>query len=176
LGNIGIQGYCSLVDNQQPFELPASYCSFTAHTLTITDIIVGLGPFPLCRIMSSSLDSSVKVGDQAKFPRRKLLNWLQVWDLKSKSILSTFAFPSPITTIAWDRTERVFFAASPKGSVHRVNLFRKRQDRMQVFAMEALGGGAANGEHVQISTLDGETTRLISIGCVNYQLPHLSKT
>jgi len=137
----------SLVDNQLSFEIPSPYCSFTAHTLTITDIIVGLGTFPLCRIMSSSLDSSVKV-----------------WDLKSKSILSTFSFPSPITTLAWDRTERIFFASSLKGNVHRINLYRKRQDRIQTLALEAVGGGAANGEHVQIATLDGETARLISVG------------
>jgi len=137
----------SLVDNQLSFEIPSPYCSFSAHTLTITDIIIGLGTFPLCRIMSSSLDSSVKI-----------------WDLKSKSILSTFSFPSPIATLAWDRTERVFFASSLKGNIHRMNLYRKRQDRIQTLAMEAVGGGAANGELIQIATLDGETSRLISVG------------
>jgi len=45
-----------------------------------------------------------------------------------------------------------------------MNLYRKRQDRIQTLAMEAVGGGAANGEHIQIATLDGETSRLISVG------------
>jgi len=145
MGSRGAQS--SLVDNQIQSEIPSPYCSFTAHTLTITDLVVGFGPFPLCRLMSSSHDSTVKV-----------------WDLNSRTILSTFLFPAPINCLAWERTERIFFASSQKGDVYRVNLYRKRQDHLQVSVMEAIGGGASLGEQIQIASLDGETTRLIPVG------------
>ena len=64
--------------------------------------------------------------------------------------------------------ERVFFAASPKGDIYRINLYRKRKDQVQtaIAAMEAIGGGAANGEQIQITGLDAESSRLIPIGYV----------
>jgi len=160
-----IQASYSLVDNEIPFEIPSPYCSFTAHTLTVTDLVVGFGLFPTCRVMSSSLDCTVKVTIPFIFIIHPLKPF-QVWDVQSHSILSTFVFPAPIICLAWDRTERLFFAASHKSSIYKINLYQKKKDGLQsaVAAMEALGGRAASGEQIQISTLDAETSRLIPIG------------
>lgn len=56
-----IQAIPSLVDNQTSFDIPEPYCSFSGHTLAVSDAVVGFGKFPSCRIISASLDCSVKV-------------------------------------------------------------------------------------------------------------------
>ncbi len=64
-------------------------------------------------ILSSSADSTVKM-----------------WDLRTRSLLSTFIFEQPIHRVVLDCTERFFFAATSPGSgenaVYRIDLFRKR--------------------------------------------------
>ena len=50
-----------LVSNEFQAELPVPYCSLSDHTLPVTDIICGVGAFPKCRILTSSIDHSVKV-------------------------------------------------------------------------------------------------------------------
>lgn len=50
-----------LVDDTVQNELPTPYYSLSDHTLPVTDIAVGVGRFPKCRILTSSLDHSVKV-------------------------------------------------------------------------------------------------------------------
>lgn len=47
--------------NASPMNPPAPFATLSDHTLPVTDICVGLGPFPQCRIMTASLDSTVKV-------------------------------------------------------------------------------------------------------------------
>lgn len=47
--------------NATPMNPPAPYATLSDHTLPITDICVGLGSFPHCRVMTSSMDSTVKV-------------------------------------------------------------------------------------------------------------------
>jgi len=44
-------------------------------------------------------------------------------------------FPQVISTLAWDITERLFFAASADGTIYQMNLFRER---------EAIGGGGVS--------------------------------
>ncbi|KAH9002183.1 WD40 repeat-like protein [Lactarius deliciosus] len=39
---------------------PTSLCTLSDHTLPITDIACGFGPFPSCRVLSASTDHSVK--------------------------------------------------------------------------------------------------------------------
>lgn len=50
-----------LLDDEVQNELPSPYCTLSDHTLPITDIICGVGPFPTCRALTSSVDHSVKV-------------------------------------------------------------------------------------------------------------------
>jgi hypothetical protein len=50
-----------LLDEDLQAEIPAPYCSFTEHTLPVTDVSCGIGLFPSCRIFTASLDHSVKV-------------------------------------------------------------------------------------------------------------------
>ena len=135
-----------LVDNDLQNELAAPFCTLSDHTLPITDIVCSFGAFPTTRVLTSSLDHSVKV-----------------WDISAQTLLSTFTFPKAITTIAWDAAERMFFAASTDGSVHQINLFSRREDR---FALAVGGGGAADPIRVgEESASTGPTgKRLISVG------------
>lgn len=47
--------------NASPMNPPAPFATLSDHTLPVTDICIGLGPFPQCRIITASLDSTVKV-------------------------------------------------------------------------------------------------------------------
>ncbi|KAL0064415.1 Pre-rRNA-processing protein ipi3 [Marasmius tenuissimus] len=62
-------------------------------------------------------------------------------------------FPQVISTLAWDVTERLFFAASADGSIHQMNLFRER---------EAIGGGGVSD--VIRATDETRKERLINVG------------
>ncbi|KAI9064113.1 WD40 repeat-like protein [Trametes sanguinea] len=137
-----------LVDETLQNELPTPYCSFTDHTLPVTDILCGVGPFPSCRILTASVDHTVKL-----------------WDPASKTLLTTFYFPRPITCITWDPTERLFFAASADGSIHQVNMFRQREDKFSRAAMEAVGGAGVS-DIIRINEIDPKDAkkRLISVG------------
>lgn len=93
---------------------PTPYCTLADHTLAITDLHISSGRFPhQVTILSSSSDKSVKL-----------------WDLRTRSLLSSLVFEQPIHRVALDCTERFFFAAtSPTSSanlVYRIDLFRKR--------------------------------------------------
>ncbi|BGP27579.1 pre-rRNA-processing protein IPI3 [Rhodotorula toruloides] len=132
--------------NASPMNPPTPYATLSDHTLPVTDVCVGLGSFPRCRVMSASLDSTVKIWDISTSPA---------------SLLSTFSFPHPITHIAFDSLERYFFAAGPAssspssattpssnaeapaagGRVVRVNLYRQRKDDFGIQVTEPVGGG-----------------------------------
>ncbi|KIO25848.1 hypothetical protein M407DRAFT_24804 [Tulasnella calospora MUT 4182] len=139
----------SLLDNDLQHEIPTPYCTLADHTLPISDIKCGFGPFPTCRVLTSSLDTSCKL-----------------WDISSTTLLATFIFPQPITVIAFDLTERTLFAASQDGSIHQVNLFRQRKDRMghNTGGIEAVAGmeegGAMRIDDEEVPT----RKRLISAG------------
>jgi pre-rRNA-processing protein IPI3 len=61
-GSLFIWNLRRLLDDEVQNELPTPYCTLSDHTLPITDIICGVGTFPTCRILTSSVDHSVKVG------------------------------------------------------------------------------------------------------------------
>lgn len=67
-----------------------------------------------------------------------------------------------------DATERVFFAASPDGQIHQVNLFRPRKDKVSqrdgAASMEAVGGGGHGSAEMIALEEDAEKKRLISVG------------
>ena len=100
-----------------------------------------------------------------------------MWDLATKSLLTTFQFPHAVDCIAWDATERFFFAASGDGSVHQVNLFRTRIDQTRGRVAEAVGGGEVN-DVLSIAEDDPNASkrRLLSVGCVTPSLPYRSSS
>lgn len=53
--------FSRLLDETLQNELPTPYCSFTDHTLPVTDVVCGVGAFPSCRILTASVDHTVKV-------------------------------------------------------------------------------------------------------------------
>lgn len=47
--------------NLGPMDPPTPFATLTDHTLAVSSIAIGLGNFPLCRILTASLDNTVKV-------------------------------------------------------------------------------------------------------------------
>ncbi|KAL7280794.1 hypothetical protein ACG7TL_005738 [Trametes sanguinea] len=113
-------------------------------------------------LLAGSEDSGVSVWLTARFV---LVPISELWDPASKTLLTTFYFPRPITCITWDPTERLFFAASADGSIHQVNLFRQREDKYSRAAMEAVGGAGVS-DIIRINEIDPKDAkkRLISVG------------
>ncbi|BGP19953.1 hypothetical protein JCM10213_006730 [Rhodosporidiobolus nylandii] len=147
--------------NSTPINPPTPFATLSDHTLPITDVCVGIGAFPKCRVMTASMDSTVKV-----------------WDISTSppALLSTFSFPTPINHIAWDTLERFFFAAGPLPSasssaagsasapsdtaagsrVLRVNLYSKKKDEFGFDAGVEQVGGLGRGEVERVGEKFGE--------------------
>ncbi|THH02710.1 hypothetical protein EW026_g195 [Hermanssonia centrifuga] len=145
--SVSVWSMSKLLDNATQNDLPIPLFTLSDHTLPVTDITCGVGLFPKCRVLTASLDHSVKA-----------------WDLSSGTLLTTFQFPRPISSLAWDVTERVFFAASPDGAIHQVNLFKQSDDKLSR-VMEAVGGAGSIGV-IRITDEDQQAAkkRLISVG------------
>ncbi|KDQ18934.1 hypothetical protein BOTBODRAFT_63086 [Botryobasidium botryosum FD-172 SS1] len=145
---VSVWSISRLLDIDTQHEAPTPICTFTDHTLPVTDVICG--SLSSTRILTASMDNSCKL-----------------WDLTTRMLLTTFLFPHPITVLALDPSERVFFAASKDGSIHQVNLFRRRKDKLGhrlVGGMEAVGGaGAGDAERIEKEE-EAEKERLISVG------------
>ncbi|KAH7335164.1 WD40-repeat-containing domain protein [Rhizoctonia solani] len=146
---VSVWSVASLIDNQFQHELPVPYCNLSDHTLPVLDVVCGSGLFPDCRLVTCSQDHSVKI-----------------WDLSSSSrpLLGTFTFPHPIQMIAMDSAQRVIFAASSAGHVHRINLFKPDQTNRD---MEAVTGDTSSSE-AEI-TVGQPITSL----CISYTSTHL---
>ncbi|KAJ4478255.1 WD40-repeat-containing domain protein [Lentinula aciculospora] len=147
---ISVWSISSLLDEESQNTLSLPYFTLNDHTLPVTDILCGMGTFPECRMLTSSVDHSVKL-----------------WDLSSRSLLTTFMFPEAISCLAWEPTERLFFAASssPEGSVYQMNLFRQLEDKTKGTATEAIGGGGVN-DIIRITDeyVGSQKKRLINVG------------
>ena len=50
-----------LLDEELQSDHVAPFFSMSDHTLPVTDIVCGVGVFPDCRVLTSSIDHSVKV-------------------------------------------------------------------------------------------------------------------
>lgn len=50
-----------LLDDELQNEHMLPYGTLSDHTLPVTDILCGIGHFPECRVLTASLDHSVKV-------------------------------------------------------------------------------------------------------------------
>lgn len=95
----------------------------------------------------------------------------QLWDLSSRTLLTTFMFPQPISCLAWETTERLFFAASSEedGSIYQMNLFRQMEDKSKGNIVEAVGGGGLN-DVIRVMNIDESSSsasqkkRLITVG------------
>ncbi|KAN0088557.1 WD40-repeat-containing domain protein [Tylopilus felleus] len=145
---VAVWSVSKLVDDDLQNDHPLPQFTLSDHTLPVMDVVCGLGPFPMCRILTGSLDHTVKL-----------------WDLATQSLITTFHFPKPIYCIVWDITERLFFASSPDGSIYQVNLFRERQVQNNPGPfIEAVGGAGAS----DIVRFDADDTagrkRLIDVG------------
>jgi hypothetical protein len=62
-----------LLDDSVRNEIPEAYADLSDHTLPITDIACGFGPFPSCRVLTASTDHSVKVWLHFFFLSRHML-------------------------------------------------------------------------------------------------------
>lgn len=141
--SVSIWCVARIVDNDTQNELPTPYCTLSDHTLPVTDIVCGLGAFPTCRVLTASLDHSVKL-----------------WDISSQSLLTTFHFPKPISSTVWDITERLFFAASLDGSIYQVSLFRQRAEKHAGQTIEAVGG-AGVGDLIRVADEDSNSRKCL---------------
>jgi pre-rRNA-processing protein IPI3 len=82
------------------------YCEWAQHSLPITDIYIGTtGSAVSARIWSASLDRTVKL-----------------WDLGSKALVFSFAFPSFINCVLVTPCERHLFAGAGDGNIYQVDL------------------------------------------------------
>ncbi|KAH7890699.1 WD40-repeat-containing domain protein [Phlebopus sp. FC_14] len=143
-----------LVDDDLQNELPLPQFTLSDHTLPVTDIVCGIGAFPTCRVLTASVDHTVKL-----------------WDLSTRSLMTTFHFPKPISCVVWDVTERLFFASSHDGSIHQVNLFRERENKHGGQIVEATGG-AGTSDVIRIDDENIGGKRLISVRRVVLHLYH----
>ncbi|KAF5316035.1 hypothetical protein D9619_006353 [Psilocybe cf. subviscida] len=146
---VSVWSVSRLLDEDTQNEHVVPYCTLSDHTLPVSDILCGAGLFPECRILTSSVDHSVKL-----------------WDISSRSLLTTFQFPQPISHLAWDVTERFFFAASAEGSIHQMNLFRERENKLGGTVTEAIGGAGVT-DIIRIDDEDSRQARkkrLITVG------------
>ncbi|CAE6382232.1 unnamed protein product [Rhizoctonia solani] len=144
---VSVWGVASLIDNQLQHELPVPYCNLPDHTLPVLDIVCGSGLFPDCRLVTCSQDHSI-------------------WDLSTPShpLIGTFTFPYAIHTATMDRAQRVIFAASAAGNVHRINLFKSDESHR---GMEAVTGDSRSSE-AEISV--GQPITSI---CISFTSTHL---
>ncbi|KAF9908831.1 Pre-rRNA-processing protein ipi3 [Linnemannia zychae] len=124
----------SLLDDGQ-IESPAPHYSWTDHTLPITDIQCGVGRFHGSRVVTSSMDHTCKL-----------------WDLSTGSLLTTFLFPTKITALVLDPSERYFLAASgtPASTsstaneadylIYQAMLYKAKHTQQGYTTMEAVDG------------------------------------
>ncbi|TFK74935.1 WD40 repeat-like protein [Pluteus cervinus] len=136
-----------LVDNTIQNDIPEPFCTLEDHTLPITDLCCGVGPFPKCRLLTSAADHSVKL-----------------WDIASHTLLTTFQFPKPILRLVFDVTERYFFGASGDGAIYQINLFRQAQSESHSGMSEAIGGAGLSDMIRIANDVQDTQKRLISVG------------
>ncbi|OAX31546.1 hypothetical protein K503DRAFT_787771 [Rhizopogon vinicolor AM-OR11-026] len=101
--------------------------------------ICGLGAYIACPLLTASLDRGVKL-----------------WDLSSQSLLTAFHFPKLISSAVWNITVRLFFAASPDGSIYQVNLFRQQTDEHAGQTIKDVGG-AGTSDIIHVGDEDNST-------------------
>ncbi|KAH8832482.1 WD40-repeat-containing domain protein [Flagelloscypha sp. PMI_526] len=155
---VSVWSVASLIDVEEQNTLPIPLSTLSDHTLPITDIVCGLGLYPNCRLLTSSIDCSVKLWDLSAPP--------------TSALLTTFQFPSPISSLAFDAAERFFFAGSQptkdgsSGVVYRMDLFTKKSlgiaNGNSGEVLNAIGG-MGSLDIIRMGLEDEEGKRRISI-------------
>lgn len=95
------------------------YAAFHDHSLAVTDVVVGNGLINDVRIYTASKDATVRV-----------------YDLLSKTLLTTFVLPHPVESVAKDPAARALYVGM-EGSVRTIPLYRVSNQEL-----EAVGGSA----------------------------------
>ncbi|KAF5355330.1 hypothetical protein D9758_006052 [Tetrapyrgos nigripes] len=169
--SINVWSVARLLDEDTQNELALPYFTLTDHTLPITDIICGVGSFPTCRILTSSIDHSVKVCQSFRIlqltPTNKNAQFSSGTSLPNQCSPRSFSLSR--YHLSHGISQNVFFfAASSEGSIYQMNLYRHREDKSKGPHTEAIGGGGVN----DMIRVDDESTdahnsskkRLIAIG------------
>lgn len=118
------------------------------HGVTITDIFCGFGTDNTARIFTSSLN-----------------NIVNVWDLGTLTLLTTFALPEPVTCLTVDPAERTFYVGTNQGNVYLVDLYgSSKEDFLESF-YEAVGGSKkiVQGVKDESNMFKGHTDSVLSI-------------
>ncbi|GAA6018712.1 hypothetical protein JCM11491_001276 [Sporobolomyces phaffii] len=137
-----------------PLRPATPFATLSDHTLGVTDVVVGLGTFPRCRVFTASKDATVKVWDLATTPA---------------TLLTTFEFPARVQHLVVDPLERFLFVSVPTSSggskVIRVNLYAQSSDgrTKTVTAVGGTRGAAGKLERISVDAANdvpGETYTL----------------
>lgn len=117
--------------------LAKPYMSIVDHSLAITDVeILDLPILSDLRLYTASRDGT-----------------LRVYDLATKTLLTTFVFALPLECIARDPAGRALYAGLSDGSIRQVQLYVVNQF---THVLEAVGG------HGKIVTVEADTTGALS--------------
>lgn len=107
------------------------YASFTSHSLAVTDLLVSDSALVTdLRLYSASKDGT-----------------LRVYDVATKSLLTTFVFSVPVECIARDPAGRALYAGLNDGSIRQVQMYVVNQF---THVLEAIGG------HGKIVTVESD--------------------
>ena len=115
----------SLLDNVISLEIPTAYYTLSDHSLPITDVVCGVGPFPRCRMLTSSADNSCKVrcltfcghGHQHLDFLRSFLTLLR------DQLYQRFNFPTPLLLSQWIRLNGCFLPRPQMATFTRSTYF-----------------------------------------------------
>ena len=80
--------------------------TWSGHSLTVTDVHVGVGSWSLARVASVSADRTARL-----------------WDLGTGDCLYAFLFDQPLTAVIMDTAEFHLYAGCANGDIARVSLF-----------------------------------------------------
>lgn len=97
-----------LVSSQESGAVPAPLHTFSDHTLSVTKVCIGKGKFNEARIVSCSLDGTVRL-----------------YDAVAGSLLTTFIVPQPVHSIALDPAERTIYAGTQNGGIYIIPLYKR---------------------------------------------------
>lgn len=84
--------------------------TWSHHTLEVTGLYVGYGNSYDCRVFTSSADSTIRS-----------------YDLRTKSLLTTYSLPEPVVALTVDPLERVIYAGLASGKIRMLSLYEAGQ-------------------------------------------------